>query len=122
MLLDKVFASVSERLPAVQQRKDYPEIAKSLAREAVLQLHADKAELSVDAATQKVLSTAVIDGLSKELKVEISFGDPLTSGSGVLARTADGHLSFDNTLETRLARSHGALRSAVYRILAGESK
>jgi vacuolar-type H+-ATPase subunit E/Vma4 len=122
VMLDKVFASASERLHAVQQRRDYPEIAKALAREAVSQLHTQKAELSVDAATQKVLSAAVIGELSKELKVEISFGEPLTSGSGVLARTVDGHLSFDNTLETRLARTRGALRSAVYHILAGEAK
>ena len=121
-LLDKVFAAVSERLPAVQQRKDYQEIARGLAHEAASQLHAKKVELIVDEATRKVLTTAVIDALSKELQAEVSLGEPLKEGSGVMARAGDGHLNFDNTLETRLARLQGALRSAVYHLLTGEAK
>jgi vacuolar-type H+-ATPase subunit E/Vma4 len=121
-LLDNVFAAVSERLPALQERADYQEIARGLAREAVSQLHANKAELIVDEATRKVLTAPVINELSRELHAEVSLGEPLQKGSGVIARTVDGHLNFDNTFETRLARLQGALRSAVHHILAGEAK
>ena len=120
--LESVFTAVSRRLPTVQQRKDYPEIARGLAREAVSQLHSGKVQLRVDEATRKVLTAGVMDELSKELQVEISLGESLEKGSGVIAYTTDGHLNFDNTLETRLAQLQGSLRAAVYHILAGEAK
>ena len=121
-LLESVFAAVSQRLPTVQQRKDYPEIARGLAREAVSQLHSGKVALRVDEATRKALAAQVIAELSRELQAEVSLGESLQKGSGVIAHTTDGHLNFDNTLETRLARLQGNLRAAVYHILAGEAK
>jgi vacuolar-type H+-ATPase subunit E/Vma4 len=121
-LLDNVFVAAAEQLPALQQRKDYQEIARGLAHEAASQLHAKKVELVVDEGTRKVLTAQVIDELSKALQAEVSLGEPLQRGIGVIARAADGHLNFDNTFETRLARMQGALRSAVYHILAGEAK
>lgn len=121
-LLETVFAAVSQRLPTIRQRKDYAEIARGLAREAVSQLHSGKVELHADEATRKALTGPVVAELSGELQAEVSLGESLQKGTGVIAHTTDGHLNFDNTLETRLARLQGSLRAAVYHILAGEAK
>ncbi len=121
-LLNKVFTAVAERLPAVPERKDYDTIARGLAREALSQLHAPKVQLLADAATRRVLTSAVIDKIAKELEVDVSLGDVLPRGLGVVAQTDDQHLQFDNTLETRLARLKSALRAPVYDILVGDAK
>ncbi|HWT79891.1 MAG TPA: V-type ATP synthase subunit E, partial [Candidatus Methylomirabilis sp.] len=71
-------------------------------------------------ATQKLLSGALLEDISKEMKTELALGNPLEQGTGVMVETEDGHLKFDNTLETRLNRLQGGLRSSVYRILMGE--
>jgi len=39
----------------------------------------------------------------------------------VIVQTPDGHLNFDNTLETRLARMQNPLRADVFRLLTGEN-
>lgn len=120
-LLQSVFTSALQELHAVEQWTNYQEIALSLVREALTQLNSNKVKIRADEYTQKFLTDQVLEELSKELKVHLSFGKPLDlRGTGVIVETADGHLQFDNTLETRLTRLQNTLRSPVYRLLIGE--
>lgn len=120
--LQQVFEAVKQQLPSVQQRKGYEQIAVHLVREAVEQLRAPKVEVRADKGTQKSLTPQVLEKLGKELHTELVMGKTLEQGTGVVVQAADGHLNFDNTLETRLTRLRGALRSDVYRVLMGESE
>jgi vacuolar-type H+-ATPase subunit E/Vma4 len=120
-LLDKVFATSRQQLTSVEQRTDYNVIAQRLVREALTQLKSEKVKIKLDARTQNLVSMEALEGISKELKTKVEFGKPLEVGTGVVAETADGHLQFDNTLETRLARLQNSLRSPVYQILIGET-
>jgi vacuolar-type H+-ATPase subunit E/Vma4 len=119
-LLDRVFEAAKQKLPTIQKRADYNKLAAQLLREAVVQLKAAQARIQADAATQKLLSDSTLKELSRELDAELTMGDVLEEGSGVVVDTADGHLHFDNTLETRLRRLQSSLRSAVYQVLMGE--
>jgi V/A-type H+-transporting ATPase subunit E len=116
-LLDGVFAEVKKRLGTVTSRADYGTIAAMLAREALTQLKVNEAEISADDATRKALK---LDDLSKELNGKFSLSGSLDEGTGVVVSAAGGKLSYDNTLETRLSRLQGTLRSAVYKVLMGE--
>lgn len=120
-LLIAVFTASKKQLPTVQQWTDYDQIAQSLLREALIQLGTSKALVRADALTRKCLTDPVVRAISKELNVEIVFGEPLEQGNGVRVETPDGHLNFDNILETRLSRLQNALRAPVYRLLIGES-
>jgi V/A-type H+-transporting ATPase subunit E len=121
-LLETVFTTARQQLATVEQWSDYQEIALRLVKEAVAQLKAKDVKLKVDARTREVLTDTVIANLSKELNVNLTMGEPLKQGTGVMVETADGHLQFDNTLETRLNRLLNSLRAPVYRILIGEPK
>ena len=116
-LLDGVFSEVRKQLEAVKNRSDYKDIAAMLAREALTQLRVSEAEINADDATRKALNIAE---LSKELNGQFTLGDSLEEGTGVVVNGASGKLSYDNTLETRLSRLQGTLRSAVYKVLMGE--
>jgi V/A-type H+/Na+-transporting ATPase subunit E len=120
-LLDQVFSAARAKLPEAPASKDYDQIACHLLREALIQLKARKAVVGADAPTQKQLTPRVLADLTQELKTELAMGKPLEQGIGVVVETDDGHLKFDNTLDTRLDRLQGGLRSSVYRILMGES-
>ena len=121
-LLQSVFTSALQELHAVEQWTNYQEIALNLVREALTQLNSNKMKIRADEYTQKFLTDQVLEEISKELKVHVSFGKPLDlRGTGVIVETDDGHLQFDNTLETRLALLQNTLRSPVYRILIGET-
>lgn len=119
-LLERVFKSVKEKLPEVQNRPDYDEIVAMLLREALTQLRVNKAEVRGDEVTHKILRRGALREVSKDLNGEFKDGDVLEEGTGVVVDAADGKIHYDNTLETRLNRLQGTLRSAVYQMLIGE--
>lgn len=118
-ILNEVFEEVKKQLGSVRNRSDYGEIATMLAREALTQLKAAEAEVRADESTQKALK---LDALSGELNGKFTFGEKLEEGTGVVVNAAGGRLHYDNTLETRLSRLQGSLRSSVYKLLMGEDK
>jgi V/A-type H+-transporting ATPase subunit E len=118
-LLDRVFKTVKEKLPDVQNRPDYDQIAAMLLREALVQLRVKKAEIRADKTTQHVLKKSLHD-ISKELNGQFRMSDELEEGTGIIVDAADGKLNYDNTLETRLSRLQSTLRSAVHKVLIGE--
>jgi vacuolar-type H+-ATPase subunit E/Vma4 len=120
-VLDRVFEEVKKQLDAVKKRPDYDAIAALLLREALTQLRVDKAEIRADESTQKVLKKGALDEIAKELKGEFTLAGALEEGSGVVVDASGGKIHYDNTLETRLNRLQSTLRSAVYKVLMGES-
>ena len=119
-LLDRVFKAVKEKLPDVQKRSDYDQIAALLLREALVQLRVNKAETRADKVTQSFLEKKALNEISRELNGQFPMADPLEEGTGVIIDAADGKLHYDNTLETRLNRLQSTLRASVYKILMGE--
>jgi V/A-type H+-transporting ATPase subunit E len=119
-LLDRVFKTVKEKLPEVQKRPDYDQIAAMLLREALVQLRVNKAEIRADKVTQNSLEKSALGEISKELKGQFTMGAALEEGIGVIVNAADGKLHYDNTLETRLNRLQSTLRASVNKVLLGE--
>jgi len=119
-VLDRVFKTVKEKLPEVQKRSDYDQIAALLLREALVQLRVNKAEIRADKITQNILEKSALGEISKELKGQFTMGDALEEGIGVIVDAADGKLHYDNTLETRLNRLQNTLRASVNKVLMGE--
>lgn len=119
-LLDRVFKTVRERLAEIEKRPDYDQIATLLLREALVQLRVNKAQIKADKTTKAILEKKALKEISKELNGDFTFTGTLEEGTGVVIEAADGKLNYDNTLETRLDRLEGTLRSAVHKVLIGE--
>lgn len=119
-LLDKVFDAAKQRLPSLQKRADYEQVAAQLLREALAQLKVTRAEVRADAATRKLLSAKILDQVAKETGAQLSIGKTLEAGTGIVVEASEGRIHYDNTLETRLSRLQSALRSSVYQVLMGE--
>ena len=120
-LLVSVFESSLEKIPSVQNYSDYPTIVENLALEAINQLAVKKVILHADKVTNELLKDSVLKKISLKFDGTIEMGEPLKKGTGIIAETVDGHLNYDNTLETRLHRLEGELRSPVYHLLMGET-
>ncbi len=119
-LLNKVFLSVREKIPSVQEWNNYEEIAVDLLKEALAHLKDYPVQVRMDPTAKKLIPQAKLDQIASELNVQVINYSEMSQGTGVIVETADGHLNFDNTLETRLARMQNALRAPVYHILMGE--
>lgn len=120
-LLERAFADARQQLSAVPQSPDYAQIARRLLREAVEQLGVDEVVVRADEETRRVLGDGALADIGGELGVRLRVGEPLARSTGVVLETPDGHLRYDNTLETRLARMRDVLRTPVYHILMGET-
>lgn len=120
-LLEQILQTSCDQLPSVQQWTEYQSIAANLVYEAATQLRSKDLIIRADQHTQSLLTGQVLEDLSKKLDLKLTLGTPLEKGTGVVVETADGHLQFDNTLETRLDRLRNTLRSPIYRILVGET-
>lgn len=120
-LLDRVFKTVREKLSDIQKRPDYDQIAALLLREALVQLRVNKAQIRADKTTQASLEKKALSEISKELNGQFTSAGTLEEGTGIVVDAADGRLHYDNTLETRLNRLEGTLRSDVYKMLIGEN-
>ena len=121
-LLDRAFKAVRQQLPEVQKRPDYARILAGLIREGLDQLKSDRVEIRADKASEKVLTSQLLDEISKATHVQLSVGKTLEQGTGVVLDAAGGHLHFDNTFETRLNRMQSRLRPAAFQVLMGESQ
>jgi V/A-type H+-transporting ATPase subunit E len=121
-LLDSVFEKAYRQLPTMQQWKEYPQVARDLARDALRHLRAPGVRLRADPATGAHIDESVRKALEQEFGIQIEMGSPLEKGLGVIAETLDGRRQYDNTLEARLRRTQDSLRSPVYHILMGESQ
>lgn len=119
-VLDRVFKAVKEKLPELQKRPDYDQIAALLLREALQQLKVNKAEIRADKITRTALEKGALGQISKELNGQFTMAGELEEGLGVVVDAADGKIHYDNTLETRLNRLQGTLRASVYKMLSGE--
>jgi vacuolar-type H+-ATPase subunit E/Vma4 len=120
-LLDSVFSSVREQLSSIQLWTDYSQICQRLLREALTQLKTDNVVVRADKKTMTCLTNQVLAETAKQFNVHLTVGEPLVDRIGISLETADGHLQYDNTLETRLSRLQNNLRSPVYHLLIGES-
>jgi V/A-type H+/Na+-transporting ATPase subunit E len=121
-LLNGVFAKAQGMLATMQKWPDYAQISQNLLEEALAHLRVKEAVVRADATTQAHLTDTVLANVTEKTGTQLRMGKPITQGMGVIVETTDGHRQFDNTLETRLARSQNALRSPVYHILMGEAQ
>ncbi len=120
-LLERVFKAVKEKLPEIQRRPEYEQIAAMLLREALVQLRVNKAEIRADKTTQNFLEKKALSEISSELNGQFTIAGVLEEDqTGVIVDAADGKLHYDNTFGTRLHRLQSTLRASVNKVLMGE--
>ena len=120
-LLQQVFEEAKAKLSSVQQYSDYNEIIARLVMEAVSQMTSNNVVIRADKKTNQILADTILNSLAAKFDGNIELGDILQNKIGVIASTSNGHLNFDNTLETRLDKLSNELRAPVYHLLMGES-
>ncbi len=121
-LLNEVFQAARQKLRAVQQQPNYLQVTRRMLSEAMTSLRSNAVKVYADQVTASILSGPVLADLSSEYQAAIQVGEAVSQNTGMVVETADGHLNFDNTLETRLDRMQSTLRYPVYQLLVGETQ
>ncbi len=121
-LINEVFESVKDEIPILVNKTDYAQFLPGLVKEAVLNLETDRAVLHFDTVSRGLISEPDIEIIGDEIKTQLTVGDDIYQGNGVIVTDRAGHRVYDNTLQTRLERDKELLRAKIFRILMEETK
>ena len=121
-LINEVFESVKDGIPILVNKTKYAQFLPGLVKEAVLNLETDQAVLHFDTVSRGLINESDIEIIGDEIKTQLTVGDDIYQGNGVIVTDRDGHRVYDNTLQTRLERDKELLRAKIFRILMEETK
>jgi len=121
-LINYAFERVKEELESRIGQKDYPIVLKAWIEEAVLGLRREHLYVNGSKVERSLITPALLGEVEKEVyestglhtKLELS-PDPPLQRQGVVLRSEDARVAYDNSVEARLRRFEGRLRRMVYR-------
>ncbi len=111
---------------SLEERVDTPEYAEALEKwavEACLGLGMDAAILETSPAERKYFDAPALQKIRQKVRdrggprIELSLSDKSTDGAGVVARSPDGRVVYDNRIRTRIRRNENTLKKIIYQEL-----
>jgi len=110
--IEKLFGAARARL-ADRKAYDYPAVLAGLAANAIASIFADQVVIELAAADRAIATEAWLAEVRKRVGREVSISvapEAAPIDGGVMARSADGRLLYDNSFAARLRRLAPALR------------
>ncbi len=114
-LLDRAFRGAEVVLASVRENGSYSAIYRRLLKEAVQEMEGEVCQLHVDAKDLEICRRILED-----LNINCEILPDLHTSGGLVARSQDGRLVVENTVESRLARAREVLRSEIFPLLYGD--
>jgi len=112
--LDKMFEAARQRLTALRQAQgDYPAVVAALAIQAIQAMAADGVTLELAEADRAMATDAWLADVRRRVGRDVAITvseQPAAIGGGIVVRSADGHLLYDNSFAARLRRLWPDLR------------
>ncbi|MBN1246010.1 MAG: hypothetical protein JXC32_00035 [Anaerolineae bacterium] len=119
-VLGLVFDRAADVFETASALPDYAAIVEGLLIDAIAHLGGAALIIHADADAQAILDHDLLERIGLQTGCELLVGQLLLDGTGVVVESSDGHLRYDNTLQTRLTRMRPTLRTPVYRMLVGD--
>ena len=127
-LLRRVIERARERLAALSEGSGYRRVLLDWVVEAAIGLNVPEAVVNASALERGLLDQALLREAEAEVKqltgrnlsLRLAAGDPLV-GQGVVLKSADGRVEFNNQVSTRLLRYQSEIRKAVQGLFEARS-
>ena len=112
--LNEAFSQAIVKLQKYTTTSGYPEVLRQMIIEAIDQIGGDDFVVQGNAKDQKAIANA-FEQVTRNRKVRLVLdSQPLArSAGGVVVRSADGYVTFDNSFEARLDRLKPTLRKQI---------
>jgi len=110
--LDRLFESARRRL-ADRKSYDYPAVVAALATQAIVAMGADRVTLGLAEADRAMATDAWLADVCRRVGRDVAITvsqEPAAIDGGVVVRSADGRLLYDNSFAARLRRLRPGLR------------
>jgi len=113
-IYQRAFLEAQKILSSVRVRSDYESIFKKMLKEAVAELEGEAIRLHIDKRDEELCKK-----LLPELHLNCEIATDITSAGGLNASTKDGRFIISNTIESRLEKAKGLLKSEISATLYG---
>lgn len=118
--LNSAFEKATTKLEAVTKTQEYDQVLGSLVLQAMEQIGGGDCIVAGNERDQKALKK-IVEQISKEGKYKASLDPkPIKKIGGVVVRSSDGYVRFDNTFEARLERLKPSLRKQIAQLFSGK--
>jgi V/A-type H+/Na+-transporting ATPase subunit E len=122
-LMQLVLKMVLENIKNKADTDEYRQVFIDWASEASMGLGTDSALLEISPSEKHLATDAVLREIKAKTRVrggpdmQLAFSEETHPGTGIIARSPDRRLLYDNRAETRIQRHQNVIRKVIYREL-----
>lgn len=119
--VNRAFVQARERLANSGKDESYRALMTKIIEDSIPQVGSDQVVIECNKNDAELVKKIVADLSKKSSKVTATVSDkPIDAIGGIRVRSADGTMSFDNTLDSRIERLKPLIRKNIARMLRGE--
>lgn len=120
--VNEAFEKAKAELASSNKKESYKALTASAIEESIASVGSDEVIIECNKNDAELVRKVIADVQKKNPKVRVKLSEqPIEAIGGIKARSSDGSLTFDNTIDSRLERLKPLIRKNVAQMLRGEA-
>jgi V/A-type H+-transporting ATPase subunit E len=119
--VNDTFEKAKTILASSKRENSYRLLMRKILKDSVMMIDSDEVIVECNKNDIELVEQAISDSFKDNNKIKIKMSDhPLNAIGGIRLTSADGSMTFDNTLDSRIERLKPLIRKNIAQMLRGE--
>jgi V/A-type H+-transporting ATPase subunit E len=119
--VNDTFEKAKTILASSNKENSYRLLMRKILKDSVMMIDSDEVIVECNKNDIELVEQAISDSFKDNNKIKIKMSDhPLNAIGGIRLTSADGSMTFDNTLDSRIERLKPLIRKSIAQMLRGE--
>lgn len=119
--VNDTFEKAKKILASSNKENSYRLLMRKILKDSVMMIDSDQVIVECNKNDSELVEKAISDSFNDNNKIKINMSDhPLNAIGGIKVTSADGSMTFDNTLDSRIERLKPLIRKNIAQMLRGE--
>lgn len=119
--VNDTFEKAKKILASSNKENSYRLLMRKILKDSVMMIDSDQVIVECNKNDIELVEKAISDSFNDNNKIKINMSDhPLNAIGGIKVTSADGSMTFDNTLDSRIERLKPLIRKNIAQMLRGE--
>lgn len=120
--VNDAFEEAKKKLASASNKDSYKAMMKGIIEESILSIGSDEVIIECNKVDAELVRKILADFQNKNPKLKVRLSEqPTNIIGGIRARSADGTMSYDNTIDSRIERLKPLIRKNIAQMLRGEA-
>ncbi len=120
--VNDAFEEAKKKLASASNKDSYKAMMKGIIEESILSIGSDEVIIECNKVDAELVRKILADFQNKNPKLKVRLSEqPTNIIGGIRARSADGAMSYDNTIDSRIERLKPLIRKNIAQMLRGEA-